>query len=592
MIIKSWIKYTKAFVLILWVLLTLIFISIYLNNKKKLNLVRQELTAFKQSGDSYLTKMELNDVLLKKQIMSDYNSPKVLEKFAPIQKNINVSQDLLNNVTEDNKNWLHPNGNYNQNRFVSNSTINLENVKNLKLAFTLPTSVIGPIESSPIISNGIIFVSTAFNNIYSFNGRTGALLWHFRYENELGDNFQYNCCGPNNRGLAIYHNKLFMGTLDGHLLCINGNTGKLLWKTLLAKSVYGYSISAAPVVVNNKVIIGIGDGDTGIKGFVSALDTETGKLLWTFKTIPDKGQEGSWKTEDVFGNKLRRNIEEEKKSLVNFNLAELGGAGVWTSPAIDLKNNLIIFGAGNATPENEAFKRPGDNLFSNSLVALDLNTGKYKWHFQYLPHENKNFDTSSSPILFDYEETSKNGFKEKIEAVSIGSKSGNIFTHNRVSGKLLNISTRMVPQEPSISGGISWSPMSYNPKLNLIYSINKVTDNKVTDNLNKNKSGRLVATNPVTGKIKWHYDGSLINGGVLSLSAGLVFFGEGNGDINMLNAENGQKLWSYKCDAGANGVPSSYKIEKDQYLIIGCSGNRIASTPRGNKFYVFNLGPL
>jgi glucose dehydrogenase len=557
---------------------------IYFKQKNKFlrqrNEARQDLLKIQSiDPNQLLNNKEIFELLYGDASLVDYNSPNYDLKNSLVKKEINVSQEALSQAENNSKEWMHPNGNYKQTRHYKNHQINLENVKSLKLAFTLTTGVKAQIESAPIIINGIIYVSTAFNNIYAFDGKSGNLIWHYKFQNELGDYFPYNCCGPNNKGLAVFKNKLFMGTLDGTLVCVDAISGALLWKKNIAKSGTGYSITAAPVVIDNKVIIGIGDGDFGIKGFLSAYDADTGNLIWTFKTIPEKGQEGIWATKNVFGEYLNRDLEKEKQDLKKFSLAWLGGAGVWTPPSIDKENNLVIFGTGNGWPDQGLERRPGDNLYTNSMLAVSLNDGSYKWHFQYFPHEYRNLDSSSPTVLIDYDQ---NGLR--IPAVIQAGKSGNIFIHNRLNGELLKITERMVPQKISDEGGVTWSPVAYNPSLNYVYSINKSDNNK-----NIKTTGRVVATDLKSGKIAWIYEGYLINGGILSTASNLVFFGENNGNINALNALTGQKLWTYKCDAGANGVPSAYQIDNEEYIVIGCGGNRLAKSPRGNKFYVFSL---
>lgn len=563
-------------------IISIFFSFLFLKQKnrylKERNQARSALAKNQTEDPNYLKDKEIYELLFNKSSQIDFNSPNYEEKNSIVKSEINVSQQMLDNAQENSNDWIHTNGNYNQNRYYKNTTININNVKKLKLAFTLATGVKAQIESTPIAVNGIVYISTSFNNIYAFDGKTGFLIWHYKYQNTLGDYFPYNCCGPNNRGLAIFKDKLFMGTLDGNLVCVDAKDGKLIWKKSLAKPGNGYSITAAPVVVNNKVIIGIGDGDFGVKGFLNAYNYATGELIWSFNTIPDKGQEGVWATTNVLGENLNRNIEKEKEDLKRLDIKKLGGAGVWASPSVDIKNNLVIFCAGNNGLNLNLEERPGDNLFTNSIIAIDLNTGLYKWHYQYFPHEQRNIDPASPTVLFEYNYKGK-----KIPAVLHAGKSGNIFIHDRLTGKLLAITEHMVPQKISDDGGVTWSPVSYSPKLNYVYSINKSFDN------NQKTTGRVVATNLSSTRNEWVYNGHLINGGILSTASNLIFFGEDDGNINALNAQTGQKLWTYKCDAGANGVPSAYAISGIEYVIIGCGGNRNAKSPRGNKFYAFKL---
>ena len=283
-----------------------------------------------------------------------------------------------------------------------------------------------------------MFISAAFNNIYAFDAKSGKLFWHFKYKNYLGSYNYYNCCGPNNRGLAIKDGKLFLATLDAHLVCIDAQTGNLLWETylienekILAKA--GYGAVAAPVGFENRVLIGVTDGDWPIRGFIKSYDLETGKLIWTFYTIPEKGQEGVWQTKDVTGHDLKRDIGKEKallaKSKVSLNL----GGGIWNSPSIDTNSRTIFFTTGNPYPDFEGDKRPGDNLYTDSILAIDFDSGKYKWHVQYIPHDIWDLDFGSTTILVD----TKDAEGRKVPAVVATGKIGNVFVHNRASGKII-----------------------------------------------------------------------------------------------------------------------------------------------------------
>jgi alcohol dehydrogenase (cytochrome c) len=598
-----------------------ILVAVFQSNHyhKKISLLEGKIDDFKNnSTDSNHQKKakEIHDLLTDAPVFfADYDSPDYKEKKILISKKIYVSQNDLNNLSFDTKNWLHPNGNYDQTRHYKNSQINTANVHNLKLAVTFKTDVLASIESAPIVVNGVMYVSTAFNNIYAFNAKTGELFWHYKYINEKGNYYRYNCCGPNNRGLAIIDNQIFMGTLDAHIISVNAITGDLIWKSsIVGPYKDGYSATAAPIVVDNKVIIGVGDGEWPIRGRIKAFDRFTGKEIWTFYTIPEKGQEGIWASKDATGHDLHRDIENEKKVLANKKSLSIKsdesldmGGGVWMSPSVDLKTKTLFFVAGNPfpNPSKNDMKgyRPGDNLYTNSIIAIDLNTGKYKWHFQYIPHDIWDLDSASPTIianLFD-----KN--QEKLPVVMHANKLGILYIHNRENGKLLKFSEPMIPQKlwtttnlisnqkdspiPDGQSGVSWSPMAFNPNLDLAYALNRVKNPNLFDkNGNHIYSGSLVAINVKTGKIEWKFNtNNPMTGGVLSTEGGLVFFGDGDGSIYALNAKTGAKLWQYKCDAGANGIPISYEVQGKQYITIGCGGNYLWSFKRGNKFYSFSL---
>ncbi len=602
----------KTKLIVFSLLFSILIIIIY--DKTNRNTVVSRSNALET--ESEILKSEIFDLLSKKPILRDYDSPSLSIDSKNLPIDLNVSNDELLSSESQVNNWIHPQGNYNQNRFYPGTQINISNVKNLKFAFTANTSVIGTIASSPIVYNGVMFVSTAFNNVFAFDATNGEKIWHFRYQNRLGNYHIYNCCGPNNRGLAIYKGIIFMATLDANLIAIDAKSGKLVWKSpLINKWKQGYSATAAPIVIDNKVIIGVGNGEYPIRGFVKAFDVSSGKPIWTFYTIPEKNHEGDWKRHDATGHNLNRNIENEKQifnmiaegkkgnSILNkykdFINLDMGG-GVWGSVAVDSISRTIFLVAGNPYPDFDFdHVRPGDNLYTNSLIAIDLDSGRYKWHFQYIPHDIWDLDSSSPPVLLDVKRSKDNKY---IPAVMHASKMGNIFIHDRSNGELIRFSEPMIPQKlwitdvqktepfPDQESGVN-SPIAYNPRLHLAYALNRSKSDVL-----KNKDGRSLrygsfdAVDVNTGKIKWTFKtDEPLQGGVLATSGNLVFFGEGNGRINALNGISGEKLWTYKCDGGANAPPISYQINNKQYIAIGCGGNSLWGFPRGNKFYIFSL---
>ena len=544
-----------------------------------------------------IEKIRLNKKIQNNEdIFEDHNSFNESKSVSSIDIKIHVSQKDLETSGLQSSSWIHPNGSYNQFRYYPSNQINHLNVNRLKLAFTAETGVMGAISSAPIVVNGVMFVSTAFNNIYAFDASTGKLHWHFKYNNQSLS----ACCGPVNRGISIKGNYLYMATLDGHLLSINATTGKLLWaiKILEGKSSGIHSCSAAPVVVENKILIGC----SASRGFVRAFDTESGRLLWNFYTIPNKGQEGIWATKDATGHDLHRNIAKEKLLLSGTDNLDLGG-NVWSSPSVDVQSRSIYFTTGDPFPLFQSEKHPGDNLYSASIVSLDLDTGAYKWHYQYIPHDLWDLDFAVPTVLADV----RDDYNKIIPAVITTGKIGNIFIHDRATGKLIRYSEPMVPQKlwevdkesfdatPSGMSGVIASPMAFNPQLNYIYALNVIKstgDQKEDpDHLSKLKySGAIEAVDVDTGLIMWKFNTeNALVGGALATKGNLVFFGEGNGIIRALDAEKGNELWKFRCDAGANGIPISFEAKGKQYIAIGCGGHALYNFKRGNKFYVFAI---
>src|SRR2546422_9924233 len=426
--------------------------------------------------------------------------------------------------------------------------------------------------------------------------------------------------GPNNRGVAVSGNKLFLGTLDAKLVALDSKSGKVIWSTDIADPDKGYSETMAPGVVDGKVLIGTNGGEYGIRGFVKAFDAETGKLLWTFSTIPDRGSEGVWATQDATGRDMHRDIDAEKAQLAKGRKFEatLGG-GVWMTPAVDLKTRTIFFVVGTPSPDLYGVERPGDNLYTDSMVAVDLDSGKYKWHFQYVAHDVWDLDAASPPILVDAKDKSGN----VIPAVIHGGKTGHVYVHDRKDGKLIRFSEAMVPQggvwtlptpqgarmELGANGGVEWSPMAFSPKTNFAYAINLIQPMTYHVEATQYPDGKLwlggafktipgvpqtgnvTAVDVNTGKIAWQAktDQPMI-GGISATGGDLVFAGEGNGLFKAYDARSGKVLWTYQCGAGVNAPPVTYIVDGKQYVAVAAGGNTQINFKPGNTGFGFRPG--
>ena len=351
-----------------------------------------------------------------------------------------VSQDQLSGAAKDEANFLHTNGNYDQTRFYPGKQIDASNVAKLRPAWIFQTEVKESLETTPIVVNGVMYVTTSFNHVYAIDAKTGEQFWH--YKHKMGPVTTY-CCGPNNRGVAVHNDKVYMGTLDAKLVALDAKTGSLIWQTDIAEPELGYSETMAPTAVNGKILIGTNGGEYGIRGFVRAYDAETGKLVWNFDTIPENSV-GVWATKDATGRDMHRDIDAEKAALKKLGdpYKTLGG-GVWQNPAVDLKTNRIFFVVGNPSPDLDGSIRPGDNLYTDSLVSVDLNTGKYVCHFQYIAHDVWDLDAVSPPILVDVKD--KDG--KVVPGIIHGGKTGHVYVHNRDDCSLIRFSEAMVAQE-------------------------------------------------------------------------------------------------------------------------------------------------
>ncbi len=529
-----------------------------------------------------------------------------------------VTQKRLNSAASDKSNWLHPNGDYAQTRYYPGTQINSGNVSKLRPAFMFQTAVTESMETAPLVVDGVMFLTTSYNHVYAIDAATGEEYWH--YKQKLGPITVY-CCGPNNRGVAAADGLLFMGTLDAKLVALDAKTGKMVWETEIADPEKGYSETMAPTVVDGKVLIGTNGGEYGIRGFVKAFDAKTGNLLWTFHTIPETGHEGVWATHDATGRNMLRDIAAEKKMLQTGggDFYQTLGGGVWMTPAVDLETRTVFFVVGNPSPDLYGAIRPGDNLYTNSMVAVSLDNGTYKWHSQYIAHDVWDLDAVSPVIL-----TEAKGKDGKMVKVAIhGGKTGHVYVHDRATGELIRFSEAMIPQEnmwvlptaagarmlPGANGGVEWNPMAINPKTRMAYAANlhqpmtyhvEEADYPGGDKLwlggafkvvpGEKQWGRLSAVNIDTGKVAWKADTDQpLMGGTLATAGNLVFTGEGNGSFNAYDAKNGKKLWSFNVGAGANSPPVSYEVGGKQYIAVAAGGNTQLDFKRGNSIVVFAL---
>jgi len=528
-----------------------------------------------------------------------------------------VTPAMLEGAAGDSKNWIHSNGSYAQTRYYPGTQINAGNVAKLKPAFVFQTAVMESMETAPIVQNGVMFLTTSYNHVYAVNAATGEEYWH--YKHKMGPITTF-CCGPNNRGVAIEGDRLFMGTLDAKLVALDAKTGKLLWETQIADPEKGYSETMAPAVVEGKVLIGTNGGEYGVRGFIKAFDAKDGKLLWTFYSIPEKGHEGVWAPNDATGRNMHRDIEAEKAAFAkDSSFYQTLGGGVWMTPAIDRKSRTVFFLAGNPSPDLYGAIRPGDNLYTNSMVAVDLDKGTYKWHSQYIAHDVWDLDAVSPAILTQ----AKDGSGKVVDVVIHGGKTGHVYVHERATGKLIRFSEAMIPQEnmwvlptkegarmlPGANGGVEWSPMAVNPKLHMAYAAN--LHQPMTYHVEEapypggsklwlggafktipgeEQWGRLVAVNLDTGKVAWGVKTPQpLIGGVLATAGDIVFNGEANGWYKAYDARNGKELWKYFCGAGVNSPGVSYMVKGKQYIAIAAGGNNQIDSKRGNSVFVFAL---
>jgi len=575
--------------------------------------------------------------------------------------NKNTASPQVNSAQVNTQDWPSFGRDFTSQRFSPNTQINQKNVKDLVQAWQFKSGVVGSFQTTPIVQNGIMYLSLPYNHVVALNAKTGQELW--RYKHDRRADWQM-CCGPANRGVAVADGKVFIGTVDARLIALNAKTGAKEWDIDVVDSAIvtegqdslnkedpnsarkvtggtGIGIAMAPVVNKGKVIVGITGvgyglhidnptadaplgavigvtGRFGRPGFLAAYDVNNGKRVWQFDTIPANGWEGSFAQTTDDGVTFNRDIAQEKADLAKYpDSARFGGGSAWSTPAIDTATDTLYFGTGNPSPQMNDISRPGDNLYTVSLVALDTNTGKLKWHYQQVPHDLWGYDLASPPALFNYNLNGK-----MVAAVGQASKTGWFYVHDRATGKLLKKSEAFVPQHnlfkkateegivvyPGILGGSNWSPVSVDEAnqrvfvagihapINYTLHETPAKDGKpairyaASEPTKDPRWGLLSAIDLSSGKIAWqNKTAQPLIGGVLATAGGVLFTGEGNGNFNAYNSQNGELLWQTHSDFGVNAPPITYTIDGVQYIAVASGGNSIFGYKQGDAVLVYKL---
>jgi len=527
----------------------------------------------------------------------------------------NVTDEMLKNARTDGKNWAIYGRDYTNQRYSPLAQITSANVGSLKMSWMFQTGIsrLGSFENSPVVVDGVMYVTTPYNTAMAVDVRTGQQLW--RYEHKPSITAPIYCCGPNNRGVAISGGTVYMGTLDARLVALDSKTGAVKWDVEVADPEAGYSLTIAPLIVDNSVIVGTSGAEYGIRGFVRAYNKDDGKPMWTFYTLPDKGWEGNFAEKTGEGEDLKRNITAEKAAMAQYGDAwKRGGGSVWMTPAYDPASHNIFFSVGNPSPDLDGTVRPGDNLYTESVVAIDARTGEYKWHYQEVPHDVWDFDATSPAVIVKL----KNGKTAVVEA----GKTAFVYVLDAETGKLIRKSDEFNKHEnyfvqptadgarmlPGANGGSEWSPPAVNPTLGYMYVLGlEQPMNYITHSapLEKGKlwlgsafkavpgekqSGTFTAIDLNTGKRAWQVktDQPMI-GGALATAGNLVFTGEGNGHFNAYDARTGKTLWTFNGGAGCNAPPISYSVDGKQFIAVACGGNYQLGYPLGDVVLVFAL---
>jgi len=523
--------------------------------------------------------------------------------------NAQITADRLTAAPNEPQNWLMYSGNYYSQRYSPLDQITPANVKNLKLQWVYQSPVAGNWQTSPIVVDGMMYITQRQNDVAALDATTGRAFWIYRYTPAQD---RIVCCGANNRGLAILGDTLFMGTLDAQLIAIDAKTGHAIWKASVAKTTEGYSITHAPLVVKDKVIVGVGGGEYGIRGFIAAYDVTTGKEAWRFYTIPAPGEPGS---------ETWQRCPPNSKSFCDPDAWKHGGGSIWMTGSYDAKLNLTYWGVGNVGPDYNGDQRPGDNLYTDSVVALDADTGKLRWHYQFTPHDVYDYDSVQVPVLVD------NWDGSSINVITWANRNGNFYAIDRATGRFLlgkpfvkvnwmsDFDERGRPKQtpqgdgkptyPGNQGGTNWYSPSYSPKTNLFYvpawedyaSIYSPAPSEYKQGTNftgggpRNLSavpgapglgrsplntwtdaaghGAVIALDPGTGRAKWEFRMTdVTDAGILTTGSNLLFTGGREGYFQALDARTGALLWKTQLGAAINSGPITYRVGNRQYVEV------------------------
>jgi alcohol dehydrogenase (cytochrome c) len=506
-----------------------------------------------------------------------------------------TNQDLLDGLKDPAK-WLMFGGTYSDQRHSPLTQLTPQNVAALVPQWVFQTDQFAPgrgFETTPLVLDGVLYATGNNNTAFALDARTGRMIW--RYKRVLPDLLRV-CCGPVNRGFGILGDKLFMGTLDAHLIALNRKTGEVMWDSTVEEPKNGYAITMAPLVVKNLVIVGVAGGDYATRGFIDAYDAESGKRAWRFYTVPGPGEKGSdsWPSEEPM---LR------------------GGGNPWVTGSYDPDLNLVYFGTGNANPDYWGDDRKGDNLYTCSLVALDATTGQLKWYFQFTPHDVHDWDSTHVPVLADVP------FGNRVrKVVMVANRNSFFYVIDRQTGEFILgkpyttaalgwareldakgrpiiISDLGSPDHciPDNRGGTLFMPPSYDPARHLFFVTARETcamyemikPQKIV--LGAQNSGGSVkripghesysalrAIDPTTGLVKWEHRFTPIpsqqtlddSGGATSTASGLVFGGDNDGYLNAFESSTGKLLWRFQTGAPIWGAPPvTYMLDGRQWVV-------------------------
>jgi alcohol dehydrogenase (cytochrome c) len=502
-----------------------------------------------------------------------------------------TNPDLL--VQPVGANWISYNGDYSGRRFSRLAEIRSENVSQLRAQWVFHASNTNRLETTPVVVDGMMFV-TAANDAFALDARTGRVVWH--HARPLSEGLIDDASSHINRGVAVWRDRVFMETDNAHLLCLDAKSGNQIWDVAYADWNKNYGATSAPLVVKDKVLVGTSGGDDGVRGFIAAFDAMTGKLAWRFWTIPGPGEFGS---ESWPGSMYLR-----------------GGGTTWMPGTYDPAMNLIYWGTSNPAPDFNDDVRPGDDLYTDCLLALDPDTGKLKWYFQFTPHDLFDYDAVETPMLID---AVYQGQPRKL--VIQANRNGYLYVLDRTNGKFLS-ATRFVEKLnwakgvnddgrpirtdvrptpagakvcPGYSGATNWYAPSYNESTKMVYFIAleecQAYLSQLTQDFQEGKEfystgvkripGEsaqkiLLAFGLDKGSFTWKYPQigrGHSSGGTMTTATGLLFFGDDAGSFEAVDALTGKPLWHFNTGQDMSASPMTYEIAGKQYVAIAAGSD-------------------
>ncbi|MYD87284.1 MAG: PQQ-dependent dehydrogenase, methanol/ethanol family [Acidobacteria bacterium] len=524
-----------------------------------------------------------------------------------------VSFERLSRAAEAPADWLTYSGTYYSQRYSELDQVTAANVRDLQLQWVYQTPVFGPWQSTPLVVDGVMYLTQRPNDVVALDARTGRVFWVYSYATPSDHRA---CCGSNNRGVAILGNRVFMATLDAHVVALDAATGAELWDVELADRHLAYSFTLAPLVVEDKVIIGSAGGDRGIRGFITALDAATGEEVWRFHTIPGPGEPGHETWEEC---------PPDPETYCDPEAWMHGGAAAWLTGSYDPELNLMYWGLGNPGPDFNRHQRPGDNLYSDSVVALDADTGELRWHFQFTPNDPYDYDAVQIPVLADIE---RNGIE--LKAMLWANRNGFYYVLDRETGRFLTgqpfvtvnwaeglddngrpIETPQppgAPTYPGVQGGTNWYSPSYSPRTEMMYvpawesyasvfdaqpqeyapgrpfvggrprTAEPVPDAPTGPGLTRGPlntwtaaagSGAVVALDALTGETRWKFEMTdVTSSGILTTASDLLFTGARSGYFQALDARTGDLLWRVGLGGQIVNGPMTYEVDGRQYVAV------------------------